>query len=1039
MATADEVIVQFEARMNRYEADLKRAQRAFRDSTESQRSDMARLEAQISRSSGQIGGQLRGLAATFAAAFSAQQIAQLADGYTRFTNVLAVSGLEGENLANVQEKLFGTAQKYGVELESLGQLFGRASQSAGELNASQAELLQFTDGVSAALKIQGASAASSSGALLQLSQALGAGIVRAEEYNSINEGALPILQAVARNLDGAGGSVAKLRALVLDGKVTSEDFFRAFLAGSAQLEAQAAKSSLTIENSFTVLNNALGRYIGQTDDSLSATERISGAIIALSENLDTLVTVIAVLSTLLIGRFAASMLTAAGSTGVASAAIFALQARAVGAATTMEALAFAGRAAGTSLLAAFGGPVGLAVAALAGGLLYIATTGESAADSLDRLSASADSAEATALKYEARLRDAGVAVTALGTASDVAKGRVASLGNQMDIVANQALALFNQVNGLELVRIGRRLNEVRQERGMKEGPKVAAANPVASLVFGKIADTLAPGRAEENARERQEQINLLDKEEALLLRQLTAIREGVKAGVDVVSEAEEIRNRPVNSGDKPKPGPKPKAPRAGPTGPTAEEIEERFLGELNRLKSEQLVAEAQLTTNIEDRASIFSELLDLERAERTRQIQNDKDFTKEQKAAQIAALDRLYGTAGGGIDADGNITVERGRQPGLLEQQINRDLRNEQNQQARDMLAMEGDALAAMAAITVSLEERNAMEQTLLGIQQEIERQLLEQQIANGEIADADRARALLATQQSAQQEGLNRDQASPFEQYTQDLQSTATNLNAAVEQLGVDTLKTFNAELINSIVNFKSLGDAGRSVLASLTAGLLDLALQQIFLKLIGTTLGNAAVASSSAQAASVAAAWAPAAALASLATLGSNAAPAAAAVAGVNALTAGLAATGLGRKDGGPITGRGGPRQDKVLIAASPEEYMINARAARALGRSTLDYINATGKVPGRKDGGPIVPSLPGQITSSGRSGSAGIDGAFLRELRAAIVEATRAMPPIELYPTIKPENVLSEALKSPGGRKTMFDFTGANSGKVNAALNG
>lgn len=250
---------------------------------------VAQAEASVRRSADGMKAALLGSAAGIASALSADRLKDYADGYTRFTNQLKVAGLEGEALGKTQNDLYAIAQRYGIQLESTGALYGRLSQGAKELGASESDLLRFVSGVGAGLKVQGGDAAASAGALLQLTQALGGTYVRAEEFNSINEGARPILQAVANGIDKYKGSVSKLREDVIAGTLTSKDFFAGFLNGSKQLEAQAAKANLTIGNSFTVLNNALGKYIGETDASLSATARIAGGIETLSNNLDTII------------------------------------------------------------------------------------------------------------------------------------------------------------------------------------------------------------------------------------------------------------------------------------------------------------------------------------------------------------------------------------------------------------------------------------------------------------------------------------------------------------------------------------------------------------------------------------------------------------------------------------------------------------------------------------------------------------------------------------------------------------------------------
>ncbi len=260
-------------------------------------------ESRIRASTSGIKAALLGSASGLAAAFSADRVKDYADSYTRYTNQLKVAGLEGVQLAKTQNDLYAVAQRNGVELESVGTLYGKAATAAKELGASNKDLLRFTSGVSAALRVQGGSTQEASGALQQLGQLLGSSRVQAEEFNSVADGARPILQAVAKNIDEAGGSVSKLKQLVNDGKVSNTDFFRAFLKGSADLEAQAAKANLTIGASLTILNNALGKYIGETDAGLSATARLSSAIVSISENLDMLVPALAIVGAGLTARF----------------------------------------------------------------------------------------------------------------------------------------------------------------------------------------------------------------------------------------------------------------------------------------------------------------------------------------------------------------------------------------------------------------------------------------------------------------------------------------------------------------------------------------------------------------------------------------------------------------------------------------------------------------------------------------------------------------------------------------------------------------
>lgn len=255
--------------------------------------------AGISRSAATTAKAL-GAAFVGSAAFKAFNTA--AQQFTTLQNALKVTGLEGENLTKTFGALFQIAQKNGTAIEPLITMYARASQSAKELNLSQQDLLKFAGGVSTALAAAGTDSAAAAGGLLQLSQALASGKVRAQEFNSVNEQVPTIMQAAAAGLKEAGGSVGKLRELVNDGKVSSEAFVRAFLAGMPLIEAQAAKADGTIGQATTRIGNAFIALVGHIDKTTGASgnavrglnaiadvmDKLSGYFDAASQKLETL-------------------------------------------------------------------------------------------------------------------------------------------------------------------------------------------------------------------------------------------------------------------------------------------------------------------------------------------------------------------------------------------------------------------------------------------------------------------------------------------------------------------------------------------------------------------------------------------------------------------------------------------------------------------------------------------------------------------------------------------------------------------------------
>ncbi|MCZ7451316.1 tape measure protein [Agrobacterium rhizogenes] len=264
---------------------------------------------------------LSGSIAGIGTVLGTREILGYAEAWTKAKNSLAVAGVTGEKQVKTLQKLFELSQANAAPLEATVQLYGRASMAAENLGASQDELIQFSDSVGLALKVSGQSATEASGALLQLSQALQGNKIQSQEYNSLIDGMYPLLQAAAAGSAKWGGSVSKLSADVKASKVTAQEFFRAILAGTDTLRTRAAAATQTLGQSLTKVNNAFTKYIGGTDESLGATQRLVIGMNALADNFDdtadVAIQLATVLGTALVGRaiggMIASIPTATGS------------------------------------------------------------------------------------------------------------------------------------------------------------------------------------------------------------------------------------------------------------------------------------------------------------------------------------------------------------------------------------------------------------------------------------------------------------------------------------------------------------------------------------------------------------------------------------------------------------------------------------------------------------------------------------------------------------------------------------------------------
>ena len=227
-------------------------------------------------------GPLRALISLLAA----REVLRYADAWQTVQNRIRVVTRDQEAVAAATEQLFQVAQITRTPIEALATLYGRVSLAAEELGVSTKRVIDFTELVGKALAVQGTTAFAARGALIQLGQALGEGTVRAQEFNALLENAFPLLVAAAQGLDRAGGSVSRLRSLVIEGELSSTEFFEAIERGSGLIETQFARTTVTISQAFTKLQNSFSRFTGELERQSGIFTGITNAVSDLSAFID---------------------------------------------------------------------------------------------------------------------------------------------------------------------------------------------------------------------------------------------------------------------------------------------------------------------------------------------------------------------------------------------------------------------------------------------------------------------------------------------------------------------------------------------------------------------------------------------------------------------------------------------------------------------------------------------------------------------------------------------------------------------------------
>jgi len=139
-----------------------------------------------------------------------REIVEVADAWNLMSARLKLATAGSREYATAQQELFAIAQRIGVPIQETATLYGKLQQAVRMLGGEQQDALTITESISQALRLSGASATEAQASLLQFGQALAAGVLRGEEFNSVVENSPRLAKALADGLDVPIGRLRKM-------------------------------------------------------------------------------------------------------------------------------------------------------------------------------------------------------------------------------------------------------------------------------------------------------------------------------------------------------------------------------------------------------------------------------------------------------------------------------------------------------------------------------------------------------------------------------------------------------------------------------------------------------------------------------------------------------------------------------------------------------------------------------------------------------------------------------------------------------------
>lgn len=258
--TADKVIVELEAKLDRYNANVANAEQKFTRSMDGIQKSAGRTEQFVSRSMGALSGAF----AAVSVVALARTFLTIADSAKKMESQLRLATASFGSFSTSQKDSQRIAQETRSGLEETTTLYANFLRASKEVGKSQGEASRATETFAKALKIGGAGAAEAASATLQFGQALASGALRGDEFNSIAEASPRILKLLA---DAVGVPIGQLRAMAAEGKLTSEILFDAltntkFTAG---IDAEFKQMPVTFDEAMQQVTNAATITFGAFD------------------------------------------------------------------------------------------------------------------------------------------------------------------------------------------------------------------------------------------------------------------------------------------------------------------------------------------------------------------------------------------------------------------------------------------------------------------------------------------------------------------------------------------------------------------------------------------------------------------------------------------------------------------------------------------------------------------------------------------------------------------------------------------------------
>lgn len=207
---------------------------------------------QVTKKADSLTDRLKKAAAAYASIKTVQSILNLSDELSQTGTRLEMINDGMRTTGELQQAILASAQRSRASYLSTADVVAKLALRAGDVFNSNSETIAFAENLNKLFVIAGASQEEMTSASLQLTQALGSGVLRGEELNAVFEAAPNVIQTIA---DYMNVPIGKIREMASEGEITGDIVKYALLGATDSINQQFDQMPYTWAQVWTYAQN----------------------------------------------------------------------------------------------------------------------------------------------------------------------------------------------------------------------------------------------------------------------------------------------------------------------------------------------------------------------------------------------------------------------------------------------------------------------------------------------------------------------------------------------------------------------------------------------------------------------------------------------------------------------------------------------------------------------------------------------------------------------------------------------------------------